>query len=127
MDGLKSAYKNEHASCEVVANPDIPAEMQDGVREIARVWTDAEHRKQGYATELMKQVCEDADVDRKVLILTPRPYDSGAGISKDKLIEWYKRFGFVVTQKTPVLMARAPTFKVRQTMIGAATEKVIRG
>jgi GNAT superfamily N-acetyltransferase len=125
MDGMKQEYKNEHASCKVAPNADLPAEMRDSVLEVSSVWTDAEHRGQGFATELLASVCEDADCANKVLILQPRPYDQG--ISKDKLIAWYKRFGFIVTQKDPVLMARAPSFKARQTMTSAAVDKVIRG
>jgi GNAT superfamily N-acetyltransferase len=126
MDGglVKQLWSNEHARCEVVKNPELPPEM-DRVREVVRVWTDPEHRRQGFGTQLMQAVCEEADCERIVLILQPRPYDTGIG--KDKLIAWYKRFGFVKTQDKPVLMARAPSFRVRQSMVGAAVEKVTRG
>jgi ribosomal protein S18 acetylase RimI-like enzyme len=127
MDGMKSKYQNEHASCDVKPNADLPEEMRESVLEISSVWTDPDHRKQGYATELMKAVCEEADMSNKVLILQPSPYDTTSGVGKDKLIAWYKRFGFIVTQKTPVLMARAPSFKARQSMVSAAVERATRG
>jgi predicted GNAT family acetyltransferase len=122
MDGMKREWSNEFASLQVVANPELPAHMGDRVREVVKVWTDPGHRAQGYATELMKQVCEEADVEGVVLILQPRPFENN--ISKDKLIAWYKRFGFVKLQDKPVLMARAPTFKVRMSMVGAAVEQM---
>lgn len=124
---MKRKYKNEHASCTVHVNTELPKAMQSRVREVRAVWTDKEHRRQGYATELMKAVCEDADLENKVLILQPRTFDTTSGVGNEKLISWYKRFGFVLTQKQPALMARAPFFKAKQTMINAAVEKVARG
>jgi len=124
---MKRKYENEHSSCTVQFTTEIPEEMRDRVREVRAVWTAKEHRKQGYATELMKAVCEDADMENMVLILQPRTFDTTSGVGNQKLIEWYKRFGFVLTQKKPALMARAPSFKARQTIINAAAEKVARG
>lgn len=108
MDVMKTDWSNEHASCKVTQNPDIPAHM-DRVREISSVWTDPEHRKQGFATELMKAVTDEADILGIVLILQPKEFGKSDGL-KD-LISWYKRFGFVKTQNNPVLMARAPEFR----------------
>lgn len=128
MDGImKENWSNEHAKCIVTESDEIPEEMRERIREVSQVWTDPDHRMQGYATELMKEVCEQADVENVVLMLQPRPYDSASCINKEKLIEWYKRFGFVITQKSPVLMARAPEFKVRQNMVSAAVERALRG
>lgn len=124
---MKQHWSNEHSRCEVVENTELPPEMRARVREVVRVWTDREQRQQGYATQLMQSVCEEADCEGLILILQPRGYDSINAIGKDKLVAWYKRFGFVVTQPNPVLMARAPTFKVRQSMVGAAVEQVTRG
>ncbi len=122
---MKQHWKNEHARCEVVAAEALPAHMQERIRELVKVWTDPDHRGQGYATELVKAVCDEADLENIVLMLQPRPFD--INISKDRLIAFYKRFGFVKTQDGPVLMARAPSFKVRQSMVGAAVEKIVRG
>ena len=126
MDGrlMKSEFRNEHASCEVVKNHELPAEM-DRVRELVRVWTDPEHRKQGYATELVRSVCDDADANSVVLILQPRPFGHVQGL---KALEgWYRRFGFIRTQDNPVLMARAPSFRPRVTGIAQAVDGVVRG
>lgn len=111
MDGrMKTDWSNEYASLRLAMNPELPAHM-DRVREVVNVWTDTEHRMQGYATELMKQVCEEADCENMILILQPKPFDKN--ISKEKLIAFYKRFNFVKTQENPVLMARAPEHKAR--------------
>jgi predicted GNAT family acetyltransferase len=121
---MKQHWSNEHARCEVVTNPELPPEM-DRVREVVRVWTEPGSRQQGYATELLKAVCDEADAENLVLILQPSPF--GANVSRDRLMTLYKRFGFIRTQDKPVLMARAPTFKVRQTAIAGAVERLHRG
>lgn len=124
---MKSEYSNEYASCAVSVSNDLPEEMRERVREVRKVWTDPDHRKNGYATELMKSVCEDADLENLVLFLGVKTFDNSSGVGHAKLIDWYKRFGFIVTQKEPVLMARAPEFKARQSMVGAAVERLTRG
>ena len=126
MDGqlMKTDWKNEHASCRVVQNPELPPEM-DRVREVVRVYTDEDHRGQGFATELMRAVCDEADVLSIVLMLQPLPF--GEGLSKDKLMAWYSRFGFVKTQNKPVLMARAPSFRASLTGVVSAVDGLARG
>lgn len=121
---MKSEFANEHASCVVVRNPELPAEM-DRVLEVSRVWTDPDHRKQGYATELLKSVCDEADAESIVLILQPKPFGQSGGLKE--LERWYKRFGFVRTQDNPVLMARAPSFKPRTSSVVNAIDGMIRG
>lgn len=125
MDGIvKTDYSNEHASCRVVQNPELPADMER-VREVVSVWTSADHRMQGYATELMKAVCDDADSEGVVLILQPKPFD--ANIAKVRLLAFYRRFGFIKTQDSPPLMARAPAFRPRLTQVVQAVDGVARG
>ena len=125
MDGIvKTDYSNEHASCRVVQNPELPPEM-DRVREVVSVWTSPDHRMQGYATELMKAVCDEADSAGMVLILQPKPFD--ANIAKVRLMAFYRRFGFIKTQDTPPLMARAPTFRPKLTGVVTAVDGMIRG
>lgn len=121
---MKTDWKNEHASCRVVHNPELPPEM-DRVREVVRVWTAEDHRRQGYATELIQAVCDEADILGVVLMLQPLPF--GEGLSKDKLMAWYSRFGFVKTQSNPVLMARAPSFRAKLTGVVNAVDGLTRG
>lgn len=125
MDGLmKTDWKNEHASCRVVQNPELPPDM-DRVRELTRVWTEPGSRKQGYATELVQSVCDEADASNVVLILQPKEFGKSGGL---KALEgWYRRFGFIRTQSNPVLMARAPSFRPRLTEVVGAVDGMIRG
>lgn len=121
---MKQHWNNEHASCQVVKNPDLPADMER-VRELVKVWTDPQHRKQGFATELVKSVCDEADASGVVLILQPKAFGHVKGL--EDLERWYKRFGFVRTQNNPILMARAPSFQPRVTGVVHAIDGVIRG
>lgn len=124
---MKTEWKNEHASCRVVQNPELPADM-DRVRELTRVWCEPKARKQGYATELVSQVCEEADSESIVLILQPVNWGRSGGIrSPIELEAWYRRFGFIRTQSNPVLMARAPSFRPKLTGVVHAVDGMSRG
>ena len=104
MDGL---IKNEHAKATVKPSATLP----EGVVEISNVFTDPAYRKQGYATELIKQITDAADESKTVLAL----------MCKAELTRWYARFGFVTIQQKPILMARMPQiFKVTMTPIAKA-------
>jgi GNAT superfamily N-acetyltransferase len=118
MDGhMKTDWSNEHASLRLAMNPELPAHMER-VREVVNVWSDPDHRKHGYATELLKQVTDEADVAGFVLMLQPKEFGRSNGLKQ--LENWYERFGFVKIQSNPVLMARAPTFKASVTATGYA-------
>lgn len=123
---MKERYENEHASCRVVMNPELPFHLSE-VREVVDVQTDEDARRQGYATQLLQAVCEDADIERTVLILTPKPFKDGP-MEEAALSAWYERFGFVQIQKKPALMARqARLFQPKISLIGEAVSKVTNG
>ena len=122
---MNKHYSNEHSSAEVVINPDLPASLS-GVLEVVRVWTDPEHRKEGFATELLKSIIEDADIDGAVLILNPKTFGR---VGLENLAPWYERFGFMTIQKKPVqLMARMPqVYKTRISAVAGAVSEAVRG
>ena len=49
-------------------------------------------KNSGEGTKLMKDICEYADKSKKIIILSPSDEFGG---NKKRLIEFYKRFGFV--------------------------------
>ena len=49
-------------------------------------------KNSGEGTKLMKDICEYADKSKKIIILSP---SDDFGGNKKRLIEFYKRFGFV--------------------------------
>ena len=117
---MNKHYSNEHSSAEVVpaTTPGI-----EGVLELVRVWTDPEARKQGFATELVKAICNDADIEGRVLMLNPKTFGR---VGLENLAPWYERFGFVTIQKKPiVLMARMPqVYKPVMSDISGAVEQL---
>jgi predicted GNAT family acetyltransferase len=124
MDGMNTLYINEHSSAEVVANHELPTHLKD-VRELVRVWTDSEFRKQGFATELLKTVCNDADIEGVVLMLNAKPFSTGG---LNDLAPWYQRFGFMTIQKKPHLMARMPAvYKTRFNSVAGAVSELVGG
>lgn len=84
----------------------IPAHMRGGIREITNVYTSEAKRGHGDASKLLKQVCDEADKERIVLMLIPKPFDDG--LDELRLMAWYSRHGFMAIQDKPMLMARQP-------------------
>ena len=122
---MNKHYSNEYSSAEVVINPELPASLS-GVLEVVRVWTDPEHRKEGFATELMKSIIEDADIEGRVLLLSPKTFGR---VGLENLGSWYERFGFMNIQKKPViLMARMPQiYKAKLSPMANAVMEATRG
>lgn len=52
----------------------------------------AKEKNSGYGTKLMQEVCDYADKTNKIIILSPSDEFGG---NKKRLIDFYKRFGFV--------------------------------
>lgn len=91
---------HETASLNVAMPTAVPEHMQDGMRELLSVFTPKADRRKGYATALLRVVCEEADAARKVLLIT---------VTDDDLRAWYQRFGFQALPSAaggPLLMAR---------------------
>ena len=120
---MNKHYSNEYSSAEVVS-ANIPS--APGVLEVVRVWTDPEHRKQGFATELLKSIIEDADIEGAVLMLNPKPFGC---VGLENLAPWYERFGFATIQTKPVrLMARMPAvYKTNLSPVAGAVSEAVRG
>jgi hypothetical protein len=50
------------------------------------------NKNSGIGTSILKELCSMADKEKKIMILTP---SNEFGGNKKRLIEFYKRFGFV--------------------------------
>jgi hypothetical protein len=79
--------------------------MRDGIRELTKLETPVEHRKNGDATALLHAICDEADTQRLVLLLHVEPFGD-ADMGSSQLEAWYEKFGFMVIQPEPKLMAR---------------------
>lgn len=85
----------------------LPEEMQAQTLELTRMHVPEDERRKGYASALLKHICEQADGVNKTLVLTVQPYGD-MDLTKEQLRDWYARFGFIEIQVDPCLMARMP-------------------
>lgn len=95
------------ASLELCVATALPMHMRRGIIQLTKLRTDPQFRRQGYAHMLMMLVCAEADVAGKMLLLKVGDGEIG-GASKQQLLLFYQRFGFVPVQAEPMLMARSP-------------------
>lgn len=104
------------ASCKLGRTVQVPEHMRDGIVELSGLFCPANQRREGYATALVDQICNEADEAGKVLLLHVAPYAPDA-MDKQQLAAWYAgRFGFQPIQAEPLLMARMVGATPRQSL-----------
>lgn len=94
----------KQASCRIAMPKALPEEMQHTVREVLGVMSSS--KRNGEATALLHQVTTEADFAWITLLIHVEPFDDG--LTADQLEKFYQKFGFVVIQQEPLLMARSP-------------------
>lgn len=100
MDELKGRRSYISATCNLVVSAALPVAMRKAVRELHDLRVPEQDRSKGYATQLLHDVCREADEHNLTLMLC---------VAEPMwLIAWYSRFGFQPIQAAPVLMARMP-------------------
>lgn len=83
-----------------IGYPQIVSEdMKDFSREITELFVPEKFRGKGEASELLKEVCNEADDKQILLILIA---------DTKRLALFYSKFGFEAIQQNPILMARCP-------------------
>lgn len=102
MDELKGQRSYMTATCNLIVSTALPVRMRRAVRELHALNVPEEDRRKGYATQLLHDVCREADEQALTLML------SVDGEDKARLAAWYSRYGFQPIQATPLLMARMP-------------------
>ena len=98
MDVMTGKREHETASCNLVVSNALPLGMRRKVRELHALIVPEQDRNKGYASQLLHDVCREADEHGMTLFLS---VDGG-----EKLIAFYTRWGFQPIQAKPVLMAR---------------------
>ena len=68
-------------------------------REITEFYVPEEHRGKGDGGELLKEVCEQADQEKLLLLIIA---------DNERLEKFYYLHGFKTIQEKPILMARSP-------------------
>jgi hypothetical protein len=85
----------------------LPINMRADVIELSKLRTLPGERGKGYATELLLDVCIEADMARKFLFLCVEP-DDDCPLTTKQLSEMYLRFGFVPIQSDPAVLMTRP-------------------
>lgn len=70
---------------------------------VSHLWTRPDVRNRGYGAKILRQVCEEADKENTVLVLSVKP---DPGIDFDRLVRLYERNSFEMVE--PTCMERAP-------------------
>ena len=94
--------QHESATCRLVVSSALPVKMRPKVRELVALKVPDSDQRKGYGSQLLHDVCREADEQNMTLLLTVSEDD------KARLCAWYTRFGFMPIQATPILMARMP-------------------
>lgn len=94
---------HKQSSLRVSVPMSMPEDMRDRMRELIDVHSD--NLRKGHATALLHQVCAEADRSGKTLMIHVEPF--GNEMTAEQLQKWYGKFGFVVVQDKPCLMARS--------------------
>lgn len=101
---MKSLYDTRFAQAFLQCN------MEDEW-EINEIFVDPRFRGRGHGTELLEQICRDADLQGVTLTLEVCCLDQSHGMRDPELLEWYKRHGFRrygANLTNFVMMAREP-------------------
>lgn len=100
----------ENASCKVLYCAAIPNQLRSKTREVVSVDVPENLRRQGMATRMLQNVCDEADAHNIILLIFPKPFGEGEKMDASQLADWYaERFGFQVIQVQPtIMMARMP-------------------
>ena len=97
--------KHKQASLRIVEPMGLPDHLRSNVRELASL--KSENQRKGHASALMHQVCAEADMAAKTLmLLVDQP--EGTEPDNEQIKKFYSRFGFNVAQDSPCLMLRLP-------------------
>ena len=99
---------NEGCSLRLRVPTGYPRAVQNVSREITEVFTMPALRRRGFATQLLKKVCQEADASGFALLLRVKPYIND-NMESEHLLTFYKKHGFQVFQAEPTLMCRPPT------------------
>lgn len=97
MDELTGRRRHLTATCNLIVSNALPLGMRRNVRELNDLHVPEEDRRKGYASQLLHDICREADEHGLLLIL----------VADDvQLAGWYSRWGFQPINAQPILMAR---------------------
>lgn len=66
------------------------------------------NRHRGVGSALLTQITDDADDENVVLFLAVSPDGSRESLDEEQLINWYSRYGFILSKTNNLSMKRQP-------------------
>lgn len=89
----------EGASLTLCVPTALPHAMRGKVVELRGLRTKLDDRGKGHATALMLQTTVEADMAKKLLLIS---------VEDHGLVPFYQKFAFLIVQREPLLMVRLP-------------------
>jgi len=112
---MKTDYNTRRAYIDLIQDTTRPNTFK-----IAMIYTAVSARGEGLATDLLREVCADADREGATLTLAVVPEQTGGKAPNvAQLWNWYAKHGFVeaVMQSGPARMIRAPKHETSKTVV----------
>jgi len=109
--GVGRVVKGVNTNVDVAYNEGVEVDLHGNAERgyvLSKIEVPKDQRGQGVGSRIMQQIVNRMDKEGAIIALTP---DSVFGGSKSKLIDFYKRFGFVPNK------GRNKDFRFRETMI----------
>lgn len=72
---------------------------------VNRINVPREHRGKRLGSAMLQRLCDDADLEGAILVLSPL---STGGLNGPQLVAWYKRYGFMWDKTMAGRMIRRP-------------------
>jgi len=95
---MKRYYRNQYSGA-------VMKQVSPAVWTLAAIVTFPMFRNRGYCSQVMRQLCADADRERVTILAMPEPI-SGDGLTKQQIIDFNIRHGF--EHVSPKYMKRVP-------------------
>lgn len=101
-------YQVGHAQCKLVPFEEkgLNDHQSGKLKWVIDLITDEQHRNQGLASNLLKQLGKEADEAQVGLLMECRGTEND--MDNERLEAFYKRHGFVRIQDEPLLLMRTP-------------------
>lgn len=101
------------ASCELNEIDGLDEISAQRCKFLSHLYVAPEHRKQGHAKALLKQINKEADEAGITLLLHPQAEFDDA-MTTEQLIKFYAKHGYIQFQKEPLLMIRWNSWAYKQ-------------
>jgi predicted N-acetyltransferase YhbS len=108
QEELAEDYQCGYASCKLIpfTEKGMPDKQAHAIRWMTNLTVDAQYRRKGLASNLLKQLGKEADQAQVAILVEVRPIEGN--ITQESLEAMYKKHGYISVQDEPKLMMRVP-------------------